>query len=100
MTLLEAAALYVSANMLILLALGVLVTMGRRTRKIAFGDGGNPAFNRTVRAHANAAEYIPAALVGLVTLSLFDPAPPVWLLHAAGGSLTVGRILHAIGLYA
>jgi uncharacterized membrane protein YecN with MAPEG domain len=100
MQLLETAALYAGVNILILLVLAVLVIMGRRRHKIVLGDGGNTAFTRAVRAHANAAEYIPAALVGLVTLALFDPATPVWLIHAAGLSLTIGRLLHAFGLHA
>jgi uncharacterized membrane protein YecN with MAPEG domain len=28
-----------------------------------------------------------------------EPATPLWLLHAAGISLTLGRILHGIGLH-
>ncbi len=95
---LEIAALYAGINILLLLVLAVLVVSGRRKHKIALGDGGNEAFSRAVRVHANAAEYIPAALVGIVLLALFDPATPTWLLHAAGISLTLGRILHAWGL--
>jgi hypothetical protein len=99
MQLLETAALYAGVNIFILLVLGVLVMLGRRRHKIVLGDGDNELFTRAVRAHANAAEYIPAALVGLVTLALFDPATPVWLLHAAGISLTLGRLLHGWGLH-
>lgn len=100
MRLLSFAALYAGANILILAWLSVMVMLGRRRHKIVLGDGRNEAFARSVRAHANAAEYIPAALVGLVLLALFDPAPPVWLFHAAGLSLTFGRILHGLGLQA
>jgi uncharacterized membrane protein YecN with MAPEG domain len=96
---LEVAALYAGVNILILLVLAVLVIRGRRKHKIVLGDGDNWDFNRAVRAHANAAEYIPAGLVGLTLLALFDPATPIWLLHAAGISLTAGRILHAVGLH-
>lgn len=99
MQLLETAALYAGVNILILLVLAVLVIVGRQRHKIVLGDGGNAEFNRAVRAHANAAEYTPAALVGLVTLALFDPATPVWLIHTAGLSLTVGRLAHAVGLH-
>ncbi|MGD9981432.1 MAG: MAPEG family protein [Hyphomonadaceae bacterium] len=99
MQLLETAALYAGVNIFILLVLGVLVMLGRRRHKIVLGDAGNEAFTRAVRAHANAAEYIPAALVGITLLALFDPATPVWLLHAAGLSLTAGRILHGFGLH-
>lgn len=96
---LEVAALYAGVNILILLVLAVLVVAGRRKHKITLGHGDNEAFTRAVRAHANAAEYIPAGLVGIVLLALFDPATPIWLLHAAGISLTLGRILHGWGLH-
>ena len=97
---LEIVALYAGVNILILLVLAYVVVSGRRRHKITLGDGGNDAFNRAVRAHANAAEYIPAGLVGLLILGLLDPAAPLWLVHAAGLSLTIGRILHGIGLNA
>ena len=96
---LEVAALYAGVNILILLVLAVLVVAGRRKHKITLGDGNNEAFGRAVRAHGNAAEYIPAGLVGITLLALYDPATPIWLLHASGISLTLGRILHAWGLH-
>jgi len=96
---LEVAAVYVGLNIIILLVLSYLVMAGRRRHKIVLGDGANDDFLRAQRAHANAAEYIPAALVGLVVLALLEPAAPAWLLHAAGISLTVGRILHGWGLH-
>ncbi|MCC6787347.1 MAG: MAPEG family protein, partial [Hyphomonadaceae bacterium] len=70
---LEVAALYAGVNILILLVLAVLVVAGRRKHKITLGDGNNEAFGRAVRAHGNAAEYIPAGLVGITLLALFDP---------------------------
>lgn len=97
---LEIAAIYAGINILILLALAVLVSLGRRKHKITLGEAGNEDLLRAVRAHGNATEYIPAALVGIVTLALFDPATPMWLLHASGISLTAGRILHGAGLHA
>lgn len=96
---LEIAALYVGMNILILLVLGVMVALGRQRHKIVLGEGENRDFARAVRAHANAAEYIPAGLAGLVLIALMEPATPLWLLHGAGLSLTIGRILHAIGLH-
>src|SRR5690348_6455500 len=96
---LEMAAIYAGVNILILLVLSVLVVSGRRRHKIRLGDAGNEDFARAVRAHGNAAEYIPAGLVGLLMIALMDPATPLWLLHASGLSLTAGRILHAIGLH-
>jgi uncharacterized membrane protein YecN with MAPEG domain len=96
---LEVAALYIGVNVLILLALSYLVSAGRRRHKIALGDGDNAEFRRALRAHANAAEYIPAGLVGILVLALLEPAAPLWLLHASGVSLTGGRLLHAAGLH-
>ncbi|MBX9747102.1 MAG: MAPEG family protein [Hyphomonadaceae bacterium] len=97
---LEIAALYAGVNILILLVLAVLVVGGRRKHKISLGDAGNADFSRAVRAHGNAAEYIPAGIAGLLFLALMDETLlPTWLLHAAGLSLTAGRILHAWGLH-
>jgi uncharacterized protein len=96
---LEVAAIYVGVNILLLLVLSYLVVSGRRSHKISFGDAGNERFARAVRAHGNAAEYIPAGLVGIVLIALMEPATPLWLLHASGLSLTLGRIFHAIGLH-
>ena len=87
---LEVVALYAAVNILVLLVLAVLVMMGRRKHKIVLGDGSNEDFTRAVRAHANAAEYIPVGLIGLVLLALLDPAAPLWTLHVAGISLTLG----------
>jgi uncharacterized membrane protein YecN with MAPEG domain len=100
MQLLEAAAIYAGVNVLILLVLSVLVVRGRQRHKISLGDAGNEDFVRAVRAHANAAEYIPAGIVGLITLALFDPAISPLFLHACGLLLTGGRILHGFGLHA
>lgn len=96
---LEVAALYAGVNILILLVLSVLVVGGRRQHKIRLGDAGNEDFARAVRAHGNAAEYIPAGIVGILILALMEPVAPLWLLHASGLSLTAGRISHAIGLH-
>ena len=95
----EIVALYAGVNILLLLVLAYLVIRARQTHKIVLGDGGHDATTRAIRAHANAAEYIPSALVGLLILSLFNKIPML-VIHAAGISLTLGRILHAFGLHA
>ncbi|HVZ99390.1 MAG TPA: MAPEG family protein [Caulobacterales bacterium] len=95
---LEIAALYAGVNILILLVLGALVVRGRIGHNIALGDAGHKDMLRLMRAHANAAEYIPAALVGILILALLDPAAPPWLLHASGVTLTAGRIFHGVGM--
>lgn len=97
---LEIAAIYAGVNIILLLMLALVVVGGRRRHNIVLGDAGNQDFIRAQRAHANAAEYIPAGLVGLLILALLEPAAPLWLLHAAGLTLTAGRILHGVGLNA
>lgn len=95
---LKIAAIYAGLNILLLLALAFLTGRARTRRKVLLGDGGDAEVLRAIRVHANAAEYIPAGLVGVTLLALLAPATPMWLLHAAGGSLTAGRIIHAFGL--
>jgi uncharacterized membrane protein YecN with MAPEG domain len=95
---LEIAAIYAGANILILLVLAFLAARARQRKQVVLGDGGDPDLLRAQRAHGNAAEYIPAGIAGLTLLALMEPAAPLWLLHASGVTLTVGRALHAIGL--
>jgi uncharacterized membrane protein YecN with MAPEG domain len=83
--------------MLILLALATRVPGMRRRARVSLGDGGNLALLRAVRAHGNAAEYIPAAMAALLFLSLM-PVIPYWAMHVLGGGFTLARLLHAWGL--
>jgi uncharacterized protein len=96
MTALEAAALYVGLNILVLIALIFLVIRQRRKHKCAIGDGGHKPLMLAVRAHANAIEVMPMALIGLVALASLGSS--TWVIHVLGGALTVGRVLHAYGL--
>jgi len=86
------------AALLALWVVGLLlrVSLLRNRHKIGLGDGGVPAMARAVRAHANAIETIPLALVLLLILELDQTQP--WLLHAFGIVLVVGRVLHGLGL--
>lgn len=95
---LEIAALYAGVNILILLALAAVVGMRRGKHKVLMGDGGDAQLARAIRAHGNAAEYVPAGLVGILMLALLEPAAPLWLMHASGLSLTIGRVFHGVGL--
>jgi uncharacterized membrane protein YecN with MAPEG domain len=97
MTPLSIAALYAGVNILMLLILSFLVVVQRRKTKVVLGDGGEPALRRAIRAHGNAVEYVAPGLAGLILLALMD-ATPLWLLHATGGGLTLGRLLHGFGL--
>jgi hypothetical protein len=92
----HAAALWAGLLLIVLLVLSVLVTRQRRRHRVEIGDGGVPALNQAIRAFGNATEYVPAALAGLALLALVG-APPL-LIHSAGVTLFVGRVLHAVGL--
>ena len=91
-----AVALYTGLNVLLILALIWQVIGYRRREKISLGDGGHPGLIRAIRAHANATEVTPIALVGLIAMAM--ASAPVWAIHIGGLSLTVGRVLHAYGL--
>lgn len=90
-------AIYAGVNILLLVFLAFRVVGARRKHKVTLGDGGNPAVLQAMRAHGNAAEYIPAGLVGLFLLAVLEPVSTL-VVQAIGGALTAGRLAHAIGL--
>jgi len=70
--------------------------IGIRGRGIAFGDAGDPANTRVIRAQANFAEYVPIALLMMGFLEA-DHHSFYWL-HALGIVLVVARVLHGLAL--
>jgi uncharacterized membrane protein YecN with MAPEG domain len=90
---------YVALNALIMLVLSVLVSRARAATQTMIGDGGGlPQMTGPLRAHANNTEYVPMAL--LLLWALVSPlGGSIWLVHGVGLPLTVGRILHGIGLH-
>lgn len=93
---LEAAAVYVGINILLLIYLSSRVVFMRRSAKVSVGHGSNVELELRTRTHGNASEYIPAMMVGLVTAAYMG-FPALWI-HILGASFTFGRVLHAIGL--
>jgi uncharacterized membrane protein YecN with MAPEG domain len=88
---------YVAVNALIMLVLGILVVRARVATQTDIGDGGKPEMAGPLRAHGNNTEYTPMAL--LLLWALASPlGGSIWLIHGVGATLTVGRILHGIGL--
>src|SRR5215469_8745616 len=88
---------YTALNALIMLVLSILVVRARVVTQTEIGDGGKPAMAGPRRAHANNTEYVPMAL--LMMWGLATPlGSSIWLIHGIGAPLTLGRILHAIGL--
>jgi uncharacterized protein len=96
MTALQAAALWTGLSILLLVFLSFRTIFTRRRLAVSFGDGGHAELTSASRAFGNAAEYIPPCLAILVLLAVFN-FQPVWL-HAIGGGMLLGRVLHAWGL--
>ncbi|HJP99159.1 MAG TPA: MAPEG family protein [Rhodanobacteraceae bacterium] len=90
------AGLYIALGALLIVALSVRVKWLRNTLRVGLGSGENERLARAIRAHANAVEYLPIALLMLVLLAVERTRPG--LLHVFGIVLIVARILHAIGL--
>jgi uncharacterized membrane protein YecN with MAPEG domain len=88
--------IYAALGALLLLVLALRISLIRRSARVGIGDGGNHELIKRIRAHANATEYLPIALLLLLLLDLCQ-TPPLWL-HVFGVVLVVGRVLHAIGL--
>lgn len=92
------AGFYVALGSLLILALAIRVMWLRNTHRVGLGAGGHADLARAIRAHANAVEYLPIALLLLEMLALEQTRPD--LLHAFGIVLIVARVLHAVGLSA
>ncbi|KCZ93850.1 MAPEG family protein [Hyphomonas johnsonii] len=93
---LEAAAVYVGINILLLIYLSSRVVFMRRSAQVSVGHGGNVDLEIRTRVHGNAAEYIPSMLVALITAA-FMGIPVLWI-HILGTTFTLGRVIHAFGL--
>lgn len=89
-------ALYAAMLALLLVWLALRVIKVRREKLVRLGDGGEFALQSAIRAHGNAAEYIPIALILLTLLEL--SGGPAILVHLGGIAMLAGRILHAKGL--
>ncbi|AOS98192.1 Inner membrane protein YecN [Microbulbifer aggregans] len=91
-------AFYAALCALLIIALAFRVVKFRRTQKVGLGSGGKHAAEVLIRAHANAVEYVPLALL-LLLLAELNGLAASWL-HILGGTLLFGRFLHAFGLTA
>jgi hypothetical protein len=96
MTPLQAAALWIGLNVLLLIFLSARVGQMRNRLKINLGDGGNPEMVKAIRAHGNYTEYAPLALVGLVALA--EVGANVAIVHVLGAFFFFARIAHMLGL--
>jgi uncharacterized membrane protein YecN with MAPEG domain len=90
--------LYAALGALLISVLALRVMQLRHKHHVGLGGGGEESLTCAIRAHANAVEYLPIALLLLLILELDQTR--AWLLNLFGIVLIVGRILHAIGLSA
>lgn len=72
------------------------VTLMRAQLKISIGDAGHLDLLQRVRQHGNFIEWVPMVL-GLMMLAEGNGASALWL-HASGGLLLLGRLIHPFGL--
>jgi uncharacterized membrane protein YecN with MAPEG domain len=91
--------LYGGLNALLIVALGINVSRLRRGTRTGPGAALPPELVKPVRAHGNAAEWVPLGLVLLLSLEV-SGAGSRFMLHLLGGSFFLGRVLHAGGLFA
>jgi len=96
MTQFEIAALYIGLNVFLFVALKLNAGRVRTGEKVDFGQGDSDRMARAMRVQGNAVEDTPITLLGILALAAL--AAPGTLIHALGATLTVSRVLHAIGL--
>ncbi len=88
--------LYGGLSALLLVVLGANVSAQRGKYKSFIGDATPPELQRVIRAHGNAAEWIPLGIVMLLCLELHGLGGLA--LHLLGGAFVLGRFLHATGV--
>jgi len=89
--------IYLSLLALLIIFLAYRITLFRRSEGIGLGEEkGSKAMRGAVRAHANAVENVPLALLLLAALELNSLNP--LLLHIFGIVLLLSRMAHAYGL--
>lgn len=88
--------LYAGLCALLVVFLAVRVAQWRFRHKIGLGDGGDRELLKRVRAHANAIENMPLALILLGGMELNGFSSTT--VHAFGSVLLVSRLAHAWGL--
>ncbi len=85
------------AAAIFLVLLSLPVALRRRATRQSFGDGGDEAFNRRIRAQANFIEYVPLSIlaIGLVEMN----GGSQMMVCGLAATLAAARVLHAFGLW-
>ncbi|MBX3700044.1 MAG: MAPEG family protein [Dokdonella sp.] len=89
--------IYVALATFLVIGLALGVSMRRGQVRVGLGSGGDSTLLQRIRAHANALENLPLALLLLLCLELRQTSP-LWL-HGFGSTLIVARVMHAFGLW-
>lgn len=84
---------YFTALVLLAVFVSTRIVGYRRRNNVSLGDGDIVLLKHARTALANFAEYAPLGLVLLLALEMIQA--PVWFLHLIGGTLLIGRLLHA-----
>ena len=88
--------LYAGILVLWFVVLSLRVIGRRRSAKAGLGDGGDVTLQRAIRAQANFAEYVPLALILMLILEMSRFS--IYLIHALGIVLVIGRLLHGYAM--
>ena len=88
--------LYAALAALILIFLTFRVIGLRRSKKVAFGDGGVPELVHAIRAHGNFIEYVPVTLLLILIVELIGGARGT--VHGLGAMLIAARLFHLWGV--
>ena len=88
--------IYAALLALFFIFLSLRVAAMRRVTRVSLGDGGNAELIRRTRVHGNFIEYVPLTLILMALAEL--QGQPAWTIHLIGGSLAVGRLVHAYGI--
>lgn len=89
--------LYLALLVMLIVALAVRVAVARLRTRTGLGEGTDKHLHSAIRAHGNAVEHIPLALM-LMFAAEYSGLGTLWL-HIAGITLIASRILHTWGLH-
>ena len=89
-------AVYAGLSALLMIWLAMRVIDLRCEKRVKFGDGEQADLKLAIRAHGNASEYIPIALILLFLLE-YNGLHPL-LIHMLGIAFVYGRYTHAKAL--
>ena len=88
--------LYAALLAIMFVVLSIRTIRQRRKLKIGLGDAGNKDMQRTMRVHANFAEYVPLCLLMIYWVE--QSGVYAWFVHLLCLGLVAGRLSHAYGV--